>query len=215
MCSKTPPLLALFLAVLLLPFWAVAAEPVSLFNGKDLDGWVHHLAEADAPIEGTWTVKEGVLHCTGSPTGYLRTKEKYRDYQLTVEWRWPGKGGNNGVLVHVQDPDEVWPKSIEAQLEHGNAGDIWVIGGATFKEHKGVAGRRVVKQEDSSEKPLGEWNTYTIVAKRDRILLYVNGVLQNVATECTLSEGYIALQSEGRAIEYRKVELVPLTEAAP
>ncbi|MFM1918499.1 MAG: hypothetical protein RLZZ303_133, partial [Candidatus Hydrogenedentota bacterium] len=48
-----------------------------------------------------------------------------------------------------------------------------------------------------------------------RILLYVNGVLQNVATECTLSEGYIALQSEGRAIEYRKVELVPIKEAKP
>lgn len=215
MSSKTPTMIALFLGPLMIHLVPEAAEPLPLFNGRNLEGWVHYLAEANAPIEDTWQVKEGVLHCTGTPTGYLRTEKKYRDYQLTVEWRWPGKGGNNGVLVHVQDPDEVWPKSIEAQLEHGNAGDIWVIGGATFKEHEGVAGRRVVKQEDSSEKPLGEWNTYTIVAKGDRILLYVNGVLQNVATECTLSEGYIALQSEGRAIEYRKVELVPLTEAVP
>ncbi len=187
-----------------------ARAPLALFNGRDLTGWTFHLDQKDTKQEDTWNVKDGVMACTGSPSGYLRTTEKYRDYQLTVEWRWPGKGGNNGVLVHVQEPDTVWPKSIEAQMQHEHAGDIWVIGGATFKEHQGVAGRRVAKQEISTEKPLGEWNTFTIVAKGNTLLIYVNGVLQNVATECTLSEGYIALQSEGRAIEYRTVSLLAL-----
>lgn len=200
----------LLIALALLPRGAHATDPLALFNGTDLAGWTYHLDKEGAKMEDTWSVKEGVLHCTGSPAGYLRTTSSHKNYQLTVEWRWPGKGGNNGVLVHVQKPDTVWPKSIEAQLEHGNAGDIWVIGGATFKEHEGVAGRRVAKQEVSTEKPLGEWNTYTIIAKEDTLRLYVNGVLQNVATECSLSEGYIGLQSEGRPIEYRKVELLPL-----
>jgi len=189
-----------------------APASIALFNGKDLSGWIHCL-KGDGELGETWRVADGVLHCTGTPYGYLRTDKTYRDFQLTVEWRWPGRGGNNGVLVHVQSPDMVWPKSIEAQGQHGNAGDIWVIGGADFREHRGVLGRRVKKQEVSSENPLGEWNTYSIIAKGDTLRLYVNGVLQNVATACTLTEGYIALQSEGRAIEYRKVELTPLPEA--
>jgi len=186
-----------------------AAPPIPLFNGKDLSGWTHCL-KGGAAMADTWQVVDGVLQCSGEPSGYIRTTEKHRDYKLTVEWRWPGKGGNNGVLVHVQEPDAVWPKSLEAQGQDGNAGDIWVIGGADFREHQGVLGRRVKKQEASSEKPLGEWNTYTIIAKGDTLRLYVNGVLQNVATQCTVTEGYIALQSEGRAIEYRRVELLPL-----
>ncbi len=191
---------------------AEAPASIALFNGKDLSGWTHCL-KGGGDAGDTWRVADGVLQCSGSPYGYLRTEASYRDYMLTVEWRWPGKGGNNGVLVHVQSPDEVWPKSIEAQGQHGNAGDIWVIGGANFREHRGVLGRRVKKQEATSENPLGEWNTYTIIAKDDTLRLYVNGVLQNVATQCTLTEGYIALQSEGRPIEYRKVELTHLAEA--
>jgi hypothetical protein len=190
------------------------AEQVELFNGKDLSNWTYFLAESDAAMEDTWKVEDGVIKCTGEPAGYIRTKEPCADYTLTVEWRWPGDGGNNGVLVHVQPPDKVWPKSIEAQMESGHAGDIWVIDGADFKEHHGVAGRRVAKQEASSEKPLGEWNTYTIVAKGDTLRLYVNGVLQNVATECTLKEGFIALQSEGRPIEYRRITLQKHAETA-
>jgi hypothetical protein len=68
----------------------------------------------------------------------------------------------------------------------------------------------VLKQETSTENPLGEWNTFTIIAKGDILRLYVNGVLQNVATQCTLQAGHIALQSEGRAIEFRKVLLEKL-----
>lgn len=200
----------LLLCTLLIAFTlsgAARADETALFNGTDLSNWTFHLSDTGAKMEETWQVEQGILKCSGEPSGYIRTKEKYRDYTLTLEWRWPGEGGNNGVLVHIQEPDNVWPKSLEAQLESGHAGDIWVIGGADFKEHEGVAGRRVVKQEASSEKPLGEWNTYTIVAKGDTLRLYVNGVLQNVATKCTITEGYIGLQSEGRAIEYRNIRI--------
>jgi hypothetical protein len=197
------------IVLLIITALPAASEPIALFNGTDLNNWTHCPSNGQK-LEDMWTVKDGVLHCTGEPSGYLRTRETYRDYALTVEWRWPGKGGNNGVLVHVQEPDAVWPKSIEAQLAHKNAGDIWVIGGADFKEHHGVAGRRVLKQEASTENPLGEWNTFTIIAKGDSLRLYVNGVLQNVATQCTLQAGHIALQSEGRAIEFRKVLLEKL-----
>ena len=66
------------------------------------------------------------------PNGYIRTKDEYENYRLTLEWRWPegGTPGNNGVLIHTTTPKElgVWPKSLEVQLAHENAGDFWVIG---------------------------------------------------------------------------------------
>lgn len=198
---------AIMILVALACTFSSHANTIELFNGSDLSNWTHCLSRGGAKMEDTWKVEEGIIKCSGSPSGYIRTKEQYRDYTLTVEWRWPEDGSNNGVLVHVQEPDAVWPKSLEAQLQSGSAGDIWVIGGADFKEHHGVAGRRVKKQEASTEKPLGECNTFTIVAKGDTLRIYVNGVLQNVATECTLQEGYIALQSEGTPIEFRKVSL--------
>jgi len=203
------------LCLLLLPLAAFAAEPpekkIPLFNGNNLEG-LHAVSEMeDSKPEETWTVEEGgVLACSGYPKGYIRTTEKYRDYRLRYEWRWPGEPGNNGVLLHIQEPDEVWPKSIEGQGQHGHAGDIWVIGGATFKEHPGYPDRRVVKSEASTEKPLGEWNQYIIICKGDTIRLYVNGVLQNTATECTVTEGYIGWQSEGAPIEFRNITIEPL-----
>ncbi|MCA9435931.1 MAG: DUF1080 domain-containing protein [Candidatus Omnitrophica bacterium] len=159
-----------------------------------------------------FSVDEEILKCSGQPIGYLRTKEDYENYRLTLEWRWPGEPGNNGVLLHIVGEDKVWPKSFEAQLQHGQAGDIWVIDGADFKEHTNKADRRVVKKVSSSEKPLGEWNRMEILCEKDAISIWVNGILQNEATETSQSKGKIGLQSEGAPIEYRNIELTPLEE---
>lgn len=184
-----------------------------LFNGVDFTGWKLFLPDKGADPFNTWSVRDGVIRCTGSPAGYLRTNEIFGDYELTVEWRWPGSsGGNSGVLLHVQEGDLVWPKSIEAQLQHGSAGDIWVIGGTDFREHTNKDDRRVAKMESSSEKPLGDWNRYRIVCRGDLMELYVNGVLQNRATGCTVTRGCIALQSEGTPIEFRNITLRPLED---
>src|SRR5437667_4349216 len=102
-------------------------EPVQLFNGKDMTGWTFFLKDEKAKMQDVWSVGDGVIHCKGNPVGYIRTKEKYTSYKLKVEWRFPGKAGNSGVLLRVQEPDKVWPKSIESQLNSGDAGDIWNI----------------------------------------------------------------------------------------
>lgn len=190
---------------------AEKGEWISLFDGKSLQGWVQFIPDPNADPSKTWMVKDGVIHCTGQPAGYIRTDKKYKNYQLQLEWRWAGSPGNSGVLLHVQDKDEVWPKSIEAQLLHENAGDFWVIGGTDFDEHKKIArtadDRRVPKCAESSEKKVGEWNQYDIWCVGDTIRVFVNGVLQNEAHHCTVTEGYIALQSEGAPIEFRNIKL--------
>jgi hypothetical protein len=192
----------------------VPQEKTVLFNGADFTGWKLFLRDADADVKETWSVQDGLLRCEGKPAGYMRTETPYADYHLHVEWRWPAQPGNNGVLVHMSGEDKVWPKSLECQLQAGSAGDFWVIGGVETAQHaRGgprVRGRRTIKLHDSSEKEPGQWNAYDIICKDDWVVVLVNGVLQNVATECSETGGKICLQSEGAVIEYRNLWLEPV-----
>lgn len=197
------------LLVLLIAVGCTPREQTPLFNGRDLSGWVFFLRDKDVDPMTVWSVSDGVIHCTGKPSGYMRTEADYANYKLHVEWRWPGEAGNSGVLVHMSEPDTVWPRSIECQLMSGNAGDFWVIGGTDFKEHVDKSKRRVVKKAESSEKPPGQWNTYEIVCRGNTIRVFVNGVLQNEATETTVSSGKICLQSEGKPVEFRNIYVEP------
>lgn len=207
----------LCLALAGVAFAQEAVTPTSkimLWNGKDFDGLKMHVSKPDQPMP--WTVKDGVIDCTGVPSGYIRTEAAYRDYKLHVEWRWSGEPGNNGILVHRSGDDMVWPKSIEIQLMNQNAGDFFVIEGTEFKEHIAVNAaaekptRRVPKQGESAEKPIGEWNAADIVCKGDTIVVKINGELKNTATECNVQSGQICLQSEGKPIQFRNVYIEPL-----
>lgn len=205
-------------AIALTPSLLTAGEPIKLFNGEDLSNWTAVLAEPNASKDDVWSVRNGILHCSGKPAGYIRTNDTYGDYTLVVEWRWPEgvTGGNNGVLVHTSEPGAlgIWPRSIEVQLHDGDAGDFWVIGTEldVADEDRRVQGRRHLNLTDGSEKPIGEWNTMEIVCKGDTITVHVNGDLVNEATNCNVTEGAISLQSEGAPIEFRKVELTPIDE---
>ena len=187
---------------------------IELFNGKNLDGWKAFSKNENAP--SPWSVKDGVIDCTGVPPGYIKTEKTYKNYQLHVEWRWSGTPGNSGVLLHMNGEDRVWPRSIEAQLMNRNAGDFFVIEGTEFKEHIAVnarsdkATRRTPKMGETAENDVGEWNNYDIVCDGDSILVTVNGKLKNKATECTVTSGRICLQSEGKPIQFRNVYLEPL-----
>jgi hypothetical protein len=192
----------------------VPSEKTMLWNGTDYTGWTRFLRDTSADVDQTWSIENGLLRCTGKPAGYMRTERPYADYHLHVQWRWSAKPGNNGVLVHTSGPDVVWPRSLECQLASGNAGDFWVIGGLEFAEHAAggprVNGRRTTKLHASSEKPAGEWNQYDIICKDNWVVVLVNGMLQNVATECSERSGQICLQSEGAPIEYRDLWIEPL-----
>jgi hypothetical protein len=66
-----------------------------------------------------------VLRCTGSPTGYLRTRQAYKDFRVSFQWRYPENvNGNSGVLVHTTGPDKIWPRSIQVQLHAPKAGSV-------------------------------------------------------------------------------------------
>ena len=187
---------------------------IDLFNGKDFAGWKFTL-RGDAPAAQTWSVTNGVIHCTGQPFGYARTDSFYRDYKLTVEWRFvkiAPKADNSGIFVHINPPDKVWPSCIEVQGQHGKQGDLRMNGAATAKGHETAATKNCDAQAPSNEKPPGEWNTLEVECSGDAIKLWTNGKLMNQITGCSVSSGAVGIQSEGGEIEVRKMFLEPLKQ---
>jgi len=185
-------------------------KKTDLWNGKDFSGWIRFIAVDSVDVNTVWNIQDGVLQCSGIPNGYIRTELDYCNYKLHVEWRWVEEPGNSGILLHMQAPDTVWPRSIEAQLMAGNAGDFYVIGGTNINERQDPSSRRIAKRAESSELPAGEWNTYDILCSEDTITLIVNDVVQNMATGATVKSGKICLQSEGKPIQFRNIYLEPL-----
>lgn len=184
-----------------------------LFNGKDLDGWTFFLEDPKARMEDVWSVADGVLRCKGTPIGYLRTKEDFTSFVLTLEWRFDPAlpPGNSGVLLRMSGVDQVWPYSVEAQLHSRNAGDIWNIGGFPMQvDPTRTEGRRTRKLLPCNEKPIGEWNRYVITLDGGELTLEVNGEVQNTGHWCAETPGKICLQSEGAAIEFRDIAITPI-----
>jgi len=207
---------------------ATSAQSYSLFNGKNLSGWHVDVPEMDSnkTAKNPFIVRNGMLVSMGNPQGHLITDSVYKNYRLLVEYRFAGKPGNCGVLLHASTPRalyKMFPKSIEAQMEHTNAGDFWCIVEDikvnNMEKRRGPKNlwgitegkeRRIRNLTDNSEKPLGEWNTMTIACVRNTIKVYVNAVLVNEGYGCTANKGQIALQAEGSEVEFRKVEITLL-----
>jgi len=200
----------------------------SLFNGKNLDGWHTDVPAMDSKPDtiNPFIVRNGMLVSLGTPGGHLITDKIYKNYQLTVQYRFAGKPGNCGVLVHASTPRILYgmfPKSMEVQMQHQDAGDFWcieeditvpdMVNRRGPKENWGINGdklRRIKNLTDDSEKPAGEWNTMIIQCLNNEIKVWVNGILVNHGINCTASSGQIALQAEGSEVEFKQLDLNPI-----
>lgn len=206
------------------------AQSYSLFNGKDLKGWHIDIPEMDtnAAARNPFIVRNGLLVSLGTPGGHLITDSIYQNFRLQVEYRFAAVPGNCGVLVFASTPRalyKMFPKSIEVQMMHQNAGDFWcIVEDITVPDMESRRGpkanwgitegkeRRIKNLTDNSEKPVGEWNSMTIECVGNSIKVWANGDLVNHGFNATASKGNIALQAEGSEVEFRKVELTPITK---
>lgn len=214
--------------LLVLSIQSSFAQTKALFNGKDLKGWHSDVPEKDKnpDIAPSFLVRNGMLVSLGTPGGHLITDGVYQNYRLAIRYRFTSKPGNCGVLVHVSTPRALYgmfPKSIEVQMMHENAGDFWCIEEDITvidmearrgpKANWGINGdklRRIKKLDASQEKPLGEWNRMVIECLDDQVKVWVNGTLANFGTNSTAKSGQIALQAEGAEVEFKEVFIQPI-----
>ena len=200
------------LLILSFTLTTVAQKKQMLFNGKDLKGWYAYAAEPSLDLSKYFYVKDGVIETPGVPNGYLRTKKEFANYRLHVEWRYPEKEVNSGIMLHVTGPDKIWVSHYQANLKHLSVGDFVVHG---VGQKATIAGKEYVstekdkpvvpKMNPANEKPAGEWNTYDLICKGNTIEVKVNGVIQNTVTNCSTTKGAIALQAEGCKIQFRNL----------
>lgn len=196
---------------------------VPLFDGKTLNGWVNVNC---AP--NTWTVKESMIHCTGVPTGALRTEKQYENFILELEWRHLVPGGNAGLFVWsepISAPGVPFLRAIEVQIldtAYGKSdwftthGDIFPIHGSTMKPDAPSRGSRSFPNEMRS-KSSPEWNHYRVTCNNGVIKLAVNGKEVSGGKDCIYRKGYIALESEGGKVDYRNIRIkeLPSSGATP
>lgn len=204
------------------------AQTTSLFSGENLAGWHVDVPEMDKNQSAInpFIVRDGMLVSLGTPPGHLITDATYQNYRLAVEYRFAGEPGNCGILVHASTPRslyQMFPKSLEVQMMHENAGDFWCIAEdiqvPDMVERRGQKGnwgitegkgRRILNLTDGSENPVGEWNRMVIECLNDKIKVWVNYDLVNYGTNCTAQQGQIAVQAEGSEVEFRKLRLTPI-----
>jgi Domain of Unknown Function (DUF1080) len=216
-----------------MPEAVVPDRVIQLFNGKDLTGWWPDIPPRgkDPNPPASFLARNGMLVSMGTPRGHLLTDGAYRDYRVEVEYRFPGKPGNCGVLVHasrLRALSGMFPASIEVQMNHTHAGDFWCIhenievpdmaARRPRKEGQQYGGtdgdaRRILNLTDGSERPLGEWNTMAIEARARTIKVWVNKDMVNEGFNCTADRGRLAIQAEGAEVEFRRVQIGPLPKA--
>ena len=201
----------------------VSSQPFKkLFNGKDLDGWNTFLKDigTNKDPNNNFRIENGVLHVIGKDLGYVITQKPFHNYHFKVEFkwgerRWPPRENEKrdaGVCYNIStnEPDSIWPQSIECQVQEGDVGDFWLLGFSTIKT-KGIQNipsphTRMTKQKDA-EKPYGEWNTVEIISCNGKCVHIVNGVVVNVGEEASVKDGRILLQSEYAEVYYRNPQI--------
>ena len=186
----------------------------SLFNGQDLSGWIN---VNGAP--GTWTVRDGMIVCSGIPTGVLRTTEQYENFILELEWRHLHEGGNAGLFVHsdaITAPGQPFTRSIESQIMDGNHGDMFAIHGATMvpdRPHPQGWMRCLPSEERANPAP--EWNHYRVESRDGVLSLAVNGEVVSGGSQISPRKGYICLESEGSEAHFRNIRIMELPSTNP
>lgn len=204
----------------------------SLFNGKDLSGWVNVNC---AP--NTWFVKDDMIITTGKPTGYLRTDRQYENFVLEFEWFHAptpkGSVGNSGLFVWG-DPIPAmgtgYTRSIEVQVlvnllytdkktglptatSHGDLFSIWGAKCKPDRPHPTKAERCL--PSENRAKGEYEWNHYKVIGNNGVLKLEVNGKEVSGVSECTPRKGFLALESEGSECRFKNIKIKELPSTNP
>lgn len=192
----------------------------SLFNGKDLSGW-----KVPSGDNGHWKVQNGVIDYDARSEAKgeksLWSDKSYRDFVLKLDWRLKEDPGvKRGVPIIL--PDGSTKKNADGKEELVEIDDVdsgvylrgsskaqiniwmWPVGSGEvygYRTDRKVAPevRAGVTPKVKADKPRGEWNTFEITMKADRLSVRLNGVdvIENAQLPGVPAEGRIALQHHG------------------
>jgi hypothetical protein len=121
---------------------ARAAEPIALFDGKDMARWYTFLRDhgKDKDPNGNFTIRDGILRIAGQDFGGLVTRDEYANYEVRLEYAWGGKvwpprekdARDSGLILHSTGPDgavgKSWLEGIQCNMVEGGTGDISITG---------------------------------------------------------------------------------------
>ena len=204
----------------------------ALFNGKDLSGWkglvanpikrsnmdaqtlAEAQAKADAEMRESWKVVDGELQFVGHGDN-ITTLKKYGDFEMLVDWKIIDDGkqeGDAGIYLRGTPQVQIWDNArvkVGAQVGSGGLYNNQVNESKPLKV---------------ADKKLGEWNTFHIIMKADRVTVYLNGEL---VTDHVILENYwdkkmpifaeeqIELQAHGSPVSYRNIYIKELPRVKP
>lgn len=209
--------------LLLLLAQPALAQQKSMFNGKDLTGWVNVNCHPD-----TFYVKDGIIRTTGKPTGFLRTDRQYENFVMEFDWMHLNKDkvGNSGLFVWGDPIPAVgtgYTRGIEVQVlvnlnvkdTYTSHGDLFSIWGATCKPDRPhpKGWQRCLPSEERVK--VGEWNHYKVTGNNGVIKLEVNGKEVSGVSECNPRKGYLALESEGAECWFKNLVITELPSTNP
>jgi hypothetical protein len=208
----------------------------ALFNGKDLTNWqalvpmrdkdykkwtalsadekAAEQKKANEELLKHWTIEDGDLVYDGKGTS-LQTAKDYGDIELYVDWKI-GPKGDSGIYLRAQPQVQIWDSDT---LEGANLADDKGKGsGGLWNNPKGSKGKQPLKKAD---KPIGEWNTFHIIMKGDKVTVILNG--KKVVDQTPLenfweegkplpSKGPIELQNHGDELWFKNIYVKELPD---
>lgn len=176
---------------------------INLLNGDFEKQWKVFSAE---PSPSVWKLvretpeAEPILICTGEIKGFLATSDRYDDFELTIEWKYPKDvNGNSGILVYTQDEERIWPTSVQIQLHQPKVGSIFPSGDAMTDNTRDV--------DLNLARPVNTWNEGRVISRQGRLSVEINGKKAGEVTGARPAFGRIALQSEGSEVHFRNLKL--------
>jgi hypothetical protein len=188
-----------------------------LFNGKDLTGWVY--AKNGKAGQGYLIKDGGILYCTKSDGGHLRSEKEFADFVLRFDFKLTANA-NNGIAIRAPLEGDPAYAGMEIQVLDDSGPEYKTLRPAQY--HGSIYD--VVPARRGHLKPVGEWNTEEITAKGSRITVKLNGTtivdadLAEIKDEAVLKKhpglrrptGHVGFCGHGREVEFRNVRIKEL-----
>lgn len=198
---------------------------VSLFNGKDLTGWVYGKAknkdgtERENKAGKGYQVRDGAIYSTKADGGNLYTEKEYGDFHLKFEFKLT-PNANNGIGIRAPLTGDSAYAGMEIQVLDDSGSAYTKLRPAQY--HGSIYD--VFPCERGHQKPVGEWNSEEIIAKGSKIKIILNGAtivdadLDSVKDEAVLKKhpglknkkGHIGFLGHGAEVEFRNIRIKEL-----